>query len=105
VMALYMMVFLGGAPVGAPIVGWITDTYGARVGLATGGAVAALAATVIGLVLARVGNLRLSVGWDGGHPRMRFVPRTTDGAGSNGMAGAPAPVPAGAVGRGGTHRS
>ncbi|MFI9614453.1 MFS transporter [Streptomyces sp. NPDC052023] len=75
VMALYMMVFLGGSPVGAPIVGWITDTYGARVGLATGGAVAALAATAIGLILARAGNLRLSVGWHRGHPRVRFVPR------------------------------
>ncbi|MFD7434596.1 MFS transporter [Streptomyces sp. NPDC059861] len=75
VMALYMMVFLGGSPVGAPIVGWITDTYGARVGLATGGAIAALAATTIGLILARVGGLRLSVGWHQGHPRIRFVPR------------------------------
>ncbi|KDN78740.1 MFS transporter [Streptomyces olindensis] len=75
VMALYMMVFLGGSPVGAPIVGWITDTYGARVGLAAGGAVAVLAAAVIGLILARVGNLRLSIGWHRGHPRVRFVPR------------------------------
>ncbi|MGV9450137.1 MFS transporter [Streptomyces sp. NPDC003635] len=75
VMALYMMVFLGGSPVGAPIVGWITDTYGPRVGLAAGGAVAALAAAVIGLVLARVGGLRVSVGWSRGHPVVRFVPR------------------------------
>ncbi|WCN06894.1 MFS transporter [Streptomyces sp. M92] len=75
VMALYMMVFLGGSPVGAPIVGWVTDTYGARAGLAAGGAVAATAALVIGLVLARVGNLRLSVGWHRGHPQVRFVPR------------------------------
>ncbi|MGW0814297.1 MFS transporter [Streptomyces viridiviolaceus] len=75
VMALYMMVFLGGSPVGAPIVGWVTDTYGARVGFAAGGAIAALAAAVIGLVLARVGNLRLSVGWHHGHPKVRFVPR------------------------------
>ncbi|MFJ5264309.1 MFS transporter [Streptomyces sp. NPDC088387] len=75
VMALYMMVFLGGSPVGAPIVGWITDAYGARVGLAAGGTVAALAALTIGLVLARVGGLRLSVGWNSGHPRLRFVPR------------------------------
>ncbi|MDN0194130.1 MFS transporter [Streptomyces sp. S.PNR 29] len=75
VMALYMMVFLGGSPVGAPIVGWVTDVYGARVGLAAGGAVAATAAVVIGLVLARVGNLRLSVGWNHGHPRLRFVSR------------------------------
>ncbi len=75
VMALYMMVFLGGSPVGAPIVGWITDTYGARVGFAAGGAVAVVAATVIGLILARVGGLRLSVGWHHGRPHVRFVPR------------------------------
>jgi MFS family permease len=75
VMALYMMVFLGGSPVGAPIVGWITDAYGPRVGFAAGGTVAALAAAVIGLVLARVGNLRLTICWHHGHPRLAFVPR------------------------------
>lgn len=75
VMALYMMVFLGGSPVGAPIAGWVTDAYGVRAGLAVGGAIAATAAVTIGLVLARVGNLRLSVGWHHGHPRVRFVPR------------------------------
>jgi len=75
VMALYMMVFMGGSPIGAPIAGWITDAYGVRAGLAVGGAIAAAAALVIGLVLARVGNLRLSVGWNRGHPHVRFVPR------------------------------
>ncbi|MFF4908396.1 MFS transporter [Streptomyces sp. NPDC001260] len=77
VMSLYMMVFMGGSPVGAPIAGWVTDTYGVRAGLAAGGAIAAGAAVVIGLVLARVGNLRLSVGWNRGHPHVRFVPRET----------------------------
>ncbi|MFF3330372.1 MFS transporter [Streptomyces sp. NPDC002888] len=75
VMALYMMVFMGGSPVGAPIAGWITDTYGVRAGLAAGGAISAAAAVTIGLVLARVGGLRLSVGWNRGHPHVRFVPR------------------------------
>lgn len=75
VMALYMMVFLGGSPVGAPIAGWITDKYGVRAGLAVGGAIALLAAVVIGLILTRVGGYRLSFGWNGGHPRVRFVPR------------------------------
>ena len=75
VMALYMMVFLGGAPVGAPIVGWVTDTYGARLGFAAGGAIAMTAAAVIGLVLARAGGLRLTVRWHHGHPTVRFVPR------------------------------
>ncbi|GGS28872.1 MFS transporter [Streptomyces griseoviridis] len=75
VMSLYMMVFLGGSPVGAPIVGWVTDTYGARVGFAAGGTVAFLAAAVTGVILARLGNLRLAVGWHHGHPQVRFVPR------------------------------
>jgi MFS family permease len=75
VMALYMMVFMGGSPVGAPIAGWITDAYGVRAGLAVGGVISALAATAIALVLARVGGMRLSVGWNGGHPHVRFVPR------------------------------
>ncbi|MDX2678845.1 MFS transporter [Streptomyces sp. NY05-11A] len=75
VMALYMMVFLGGSPVGAPIAGWVTDAYGVRAGLAAGGVISAAAAVTIGLVLARVGGLRLSVGWNHGHPRVRFVPR------------------------------
>ncbi|MEU2282002.1 MFS transporter [Streptomyces sp. NPDC013178] len=75
VMALYMMVFLGGSPVGAPIAGWVTDAYGVRAGLAVGGAISAAAAVTIGLLLARVGGLRLSVGWHRGHPRVRFVPR------------------------------
>ncbi|MFG2023388.1 MFS transporter [Streptomyces sp. NPDC048825] len=75
VMSLFMMVFVGGTPLGAPIVGWITDTFGARVGFAFGGLISLLAAATVGLILARVGGLRLSVGWHHGHPRVRFVPR------------------------------
>ncbi|GAA2652288.1 MFS transporter [Streptomyces vastus] len=75
VMSLFMMVFVGGTPLGAPIVGWITDTFGARIGFAFGGLISLLAAATVGLILARVGGLRLSVGWDHGHPRVRFVPR------------------------------
>ncbi|MER5659370.1 MFS transporter [Streptomyces mirabilis] len=75
VMALFMMVFMGGTPLGAPLVGWVTDEYGARVGFALGGLVSAVAATTVGLVLARVGGLRLSVGWHRGHPQVSFVPR------------------------------
>ncbi|MFC8505087.1 MFS transporter [Streptomyces sp. NPDC057411] len=75
VMSLYMMVFAGGTPIGAPLLGWVTDTYGARVGFATGGLVSLAAAAVIGLVLARVGRLKLALGWHHGHPRVRFVPR------------------------------
>ena len=75
VMALFMMVFMGGTPVGAPIVGWITDAYGPRVSFALGGVIAAVAAATIGVILARIGDLRLSFDWNHGHPSVAFVPR------------------------------
>ncbi|MFD8209751.1 MFS transporter [Streptomyces sp. NPDC059695] len=75
VMSLYMMVFAGGTPIGAPLLGWVTDTYGARVGFATGGVISLAAAVVVGLVLARVGGLKVAMGWHRGHPQVRFVAR------------------------------
>jgi MFS family permease len=39
VMAFYMMIFMGGTPFGAPVVGWIGQTFGARWTLIGGGAV------------------------------------------------------------------
>ncbi|MEU2261105.1 MFS transporter [Streptomyces sp. NPDC019645] len=75
VMSLYMMVFVGGTPVGAPIVGWITDTYGVRAGMATGGTVAAIAAAAIGLILVRAGGMRLKLDLRPGHRHVRMVPR------------------------------
>lgn len=49
VMSLYMAIFMGGTPVGAPVVGWITDALGARWGM--GVAVAAgVAGAAVGLV-------------------------------------------------------
>lgn len=75
VMSLYMMVFAGGTPIGAPLLGWVTDTYGARVGFATGGVISLAAAGVIGLILARVGGLKMAFGWRHGHPQVRFVAR------------------------------
>jgi MFS family permease len=47
VMALYMMIFMGGTPVGAPIVGWIGETFGARWTLIGGGL-----GTILGVLLA-----------------------------------------------------
>ncbi|GGX84662.1 MFS transporter [Streptomyces hiroshimensis] len=75
VMSLFMMVFMGGTPLGAPLVGWVTDVYGARVGFLAGGAVATLAAAGVGLALARAGDLRLKVGLRRGRPHVAFVPR------------------------------
>ncbi|MEV6326194.1 MFS transporter [Streptomyces sp. NPDC051909] len=75
VMSLYMMVFAGGTPIGAPLLGWVTDTFGPRTGFATGGLVSLAAAAAIGLILARVGGLRLSMRWHHGHPSVHFVPQ------------------------------
>ncbi|BDH03206.1 MULTISPECIES: MFS transporter [Streptomyces] len=77
VMSLFMMVFMGGTPLGAPLVGWVTDTYGARFGFVAGGVVSAAAAAVIGLFLARAGDLRLALTWHHG-PHLRFVPRRSE---------------------------
>lgn len=74
VMSLYMMIFMGGTPIGGPLVGWATDTYGARAGFAACGAVSAASAVVVGLVLARLGGLRVRVGWERG-PRVRLETR------------------------------
>jgi MFS family permease len=54
VMAIRMAITLGGTPLGAPIVGWVADTYGPRWSLVVG-AVSGLAAALIGyLYLAHV---------------------------------------------------
>ncbi len=47
VMALYMMILMGGTPAGAPVIGWVGQTFGARWTLLGGGAV-----TVLAVVLA-----------------------------------------------------
>ena len=44
VMALYMLVFMGGTAVGAPIMGAICEAYGVRTGLVVGGAATVLTA-------------------------------------------------------------
>lgn len=43
IMALYMMVFMGGTPLGAPVVGWIGEVFGPRWTLIGGGAATLLA--------------------------------------------------------------
>ena len=52
VMALYFTCFLGGTPVGAPLIGWIAEHFGAPWGLIVGGAVVVLAGLAAAVVLA-----------------------------------------------------
>jgi MFS family permease len=49
VLALYLMVFIGGTPFGAPLIGWVGELFGARWTLLAGGAF-----TVLGALIATV---------------------------------------------------
>src|SRR4051812_44194972 len=49
VMGLYLLVFIGGTTIGAPLVGMLTTAFGPRIGMAFCGLVPALAALTIGL--------------------------------------------------------
>ncbi|GAA4793257.1 MFS transporter [Actinomycetospora chlora] len=51
VMGLWMLVMLGGTPVGGPALGWLAEQLGGRAPLWLGGALSALAAVVAGLWL------------------------------------------------------
>lgn len=48
VMAIYMAIFLGGTPLGAPIVGWLGDAFGPRSTLLVGGGLNLI--TVLGIL-------------------------------------------------------
>jgi len=69
VMALYMAVFFGGTPIGAPLVGAVAEAFGPRWSLIVGGVVSATAAVVAGLVLGRVKGLAM-------RSELRVLPRS-----------------------------
>jgi len=50
VMALYMMIFMGGTPIGAPVLGWVADHFGARWTLIGGGGLTALGTIAVVLL-------------------------------------------------------
>ncbi|MFI7454054.1 MFS transporter [Nonomuraea sp. NPDC049714] len=58
VMGIYMLVFTGGAPLGAPLVGWLSEVGGPRMGVVLSGALVlvgtALAILATKLIVARV---------------------------------------------------
>ncbi len=60
VMALYMAIFMGGTPAGAPMIGWISEQFGPRWTIGVGAL--AVGATLVGvsLWLARAENVRVS---------------------------------------------
>ncbi|MGH3470692.1 MAG: MFS transporter [Nocardioidaceae bacterium] len=59
VMALYMMIFMGGTPFGAPVIGWVGQQFGARWSLIAGGAVTLVAVVVATSWLLRSEHIHL----------------------------------------------
>jgi MFS family permease len=59
VMALYFTCFMGGTPLGAPLIGWVCERFGAPWGFVLGGAVAVVAGGVAAAWLARGRRVRL----------------------------------------------
>src|SRR5215475_2564741 len=53
VMGLYLLLFLGGTPLVSPMVGWVAQTFGARMSVVAGGVISGVATIVIGFLLAR----------------------------------------------------
>lgn len=73
VMSLYVLVLLGGQAIGGPLMGLIVSTFGPHIGMAVSGLVPALAATAIGIHLARRHQLRIKVRLEGRTPRLSIV--------------------------------
>jgi len=59
VMALYLLVFMGGTPIGAPLIGWIGQTAGPRWALIVGGVASLTAAVAAAAYLARREHVRV----------------------------------------------
>jgi MFS family permease len=66
VVSILVVVALGGTPIGAPLVGWVADTFGARWSLGVGAASGILAAGVAVLYLVRYRHGREPVLEDSG---------------------------------------
>lgn len=59
VMALYMAIFLGGTPIGAPLIGWIGAEYGARWTIGIGSVATAVAVVGATMYVMRTDDLRV----------------------------------------------
>ena len=59
VMALYMAIFMGGTPVGAPIIGWVGGALGPRWTILVGGLVSLVTAVVALVYVVRTKQLRV----------------------------------------------
>ena len=72
VMAIFMAIFMGGTPIGAPVIGWIANEFGPRLALGVGAASGIMAALVGLFWLVKFRNLRI-------HYSARRLSMTHDG--------------------------
>ncbi|HET7304136.1 MAG TPA: MFS transporter [Segeticoccus sp.] len=68
VMSLYMAVLMGGTPLGAPLIGWIGDAFGARWTILIGTVAVGLSVVVAGFYLVRHEHLRVEYRRGRHHP-------------------------------------
>ena len=61
VMALYMAIFMGGTPVGAPVIGWIGDVWGPRWTIAIGTVAVGLSLVAVALWVSRRQNVAVTI--------------------------------------------
>jgi MFS family permease len=59
VMALYMAIFVGGTPLGAPVVGWVADAWGPRWAIGVGAVSGFVAFAIIAVWMVRKQNFHL----------------------------------------------
>jgi MFS family permease len=60
VMALYMAIFMGGTPLGAPVIGWIGDVWGARWTIGIGSILIGISLVAVSVWLARRENVQVT---------------------------------------------
>jgi MFS family permease len=53
VMGIYMLVFLGGAPLGGPLTGWVAEQFGTRIAMLAGAVISIGATAIVAVVIAR----------------------------------------------------
>jgi MFS family permease len=58
VIALYMMIFIGGTPIGAPLIGWVGEAFGARWTLIAGGLLTVVGSAASALLYLRAERRR-----------------------------------------------
>jgi MFS family permease len=68
VMSLWIVVFLGSTPIGAPLIGFLAGRYGARFALGLGGVATVLVAIWAGLALRRIRDTRRLAAEDAAPP-------------------------------------